>query len=67
MFSVNQVRQLYVVNSKVDAVTDASATGSIAVKTAGTGNDKEMYFVYKSAASVLRRILLELKQSRLVQ
>lgn len=61
MFSVNQVRQLYVVNSKVDAVTDASATGSIAVKTAGTGNDKEMYFVYKSAASVLRSDFINLK------
>lgn len=60
-FSVNQVRQLYVVNSKVDAVTDASATGSIAVKTAGTGNDKEMYFVYKSAASVLRSDFINLK------
>ena len=61
VFSTNQNRQLYVLNAFANntgenptSVDETSAVGTVEVKTVGTGADKEVFFVYKGADTVLR-------------
>ena len=62
VFSVNQNRHLYVVNAySADGVTEASAAGTIGVKAVGEGNEKELFFTYKGADTVLRTDRIPLK------
>lgn len=53
IFSTNQNRQLYVAK-KYGTVNDTAEVGTIELKTIGTGNNKEMYFLYKGADTVLK-------------
>lgn len=60
--SVNQNRNLYVVNAySADGVTEASDAGTIGVKAVGEGNEKELFFTYKGADTVLRTDRIPLK------
>ena len=61
-FSVNQVHQLYVANAYNAAVNETSAIGTVgAVKCLADGQNKEMYFLYKGADSVLKSDFIQLK------
>lgn len=61
VFSTNQNRHLYVANAFSDSVSDASAVGTIGVKAVGNGNEKEFFFIYKGADTVLKSDRIPLK------
>lgn len=61
-FSVNQVHQLYVSNAYNASVDETSAVGTVgAVKCIADGQNKEMYFLYKGADTVLKSDFIQLK------
>ena len=61
-FSTNQVHQLYVSNAYNASVDETSAVGTVgAVKCLTDGQNKEMYFLYKGADSVLKSDFIQLK------
>jgi hypothetical protein len=66
VFNVNQNRQFYVANAYADGTTiepvsEASAVGTIEVKTVGAGPEKEVFFSYKGADTVLKSDRLAVK------
>ena len=62
IYSTNQVHQLYVANAYSTTVTDASNVGTLgAVKCIAAGMDKEIYFKYKGADTVLLSDRIQLK------
>lgn len=70
VFSVNQVRQFYVATSYNDTVTDASTVGTLGnvrviPKTSNPDveltPDKELYFLYKGADTVMKSDRIQLK------
>lgn len=60
VFSTNQNRHLYVVNEFGDVKED-SKTGVINLKSIQDGVDKELYFVYKGADTVLKSDRIQVK------
>jgi len=66
VFSTNQNRQLYVaealgVSTHKPNVTPASAVKTIGVNSLGEGNEKELYFVYRGADTVIKSDRIQLK------
>ena len=62
VFSTNQNRQFYVASGYNASVTDASDLGTIgAVKAVTDGIDKEIYFLYKGADTVLKSDRIQVK------
>ena len=62
VYPTNQNRHLYVVKGYNENVTASSGTGTIgAVKTIGEGNDKVLYFCYKSPGGVIKSDYIQLK------
>lgn len=62
VFNTTQVRQFYVASAYAASVTDASAVGTIGnVKVIDEGIDKELYFLYKGAETVLKSDRIQLK------
>lgn len=63
VFSVNQVHQLYVLkDSYATSVTEASNVGTIGgVKCIDNGVEKEVYFLYKGADTVLKSDIIQVK------
>lgn len=61
VFTTNQNRQFYVAKSYKTGIDAASEIGAIEVKTIGDGVNKELFFTYKGADTILRsdRILLK--------
>lgn len=60
-FSTNQVRQLYVAGDYAEKVDDKSAKQAITLKSSDNGIDKELYFVYKGADTVLKSDFIPVK------
>lgn len=62
-FNTNQNRHIYVVKKYVDSADKVKTTGDITLKTAqGKGNvDKDIYFVYKGADTVLHSDRIQVK------
>lgn len=62
VFNTNQNRQLYVASAYNSSVTSASAVGTIgAVKAIADSIDKEFYFMYKGADTVLKSDRIQVK------
>lgn len=67
VFSTNANRQLYVVEAFKSDVKDVATTGDIAVKTLNNGVDKELYFIYKGADTILKSDRIQLKNINYVK
>ena len=62
VFSTNQNRQLYVAKAYNATVDETSAVGTIGgVKCINDGLDKELYFIYKGADTVMKSDRIQLK------
>lgn len=61
VFNTNQVRQFYVASAYNATVTEASNVGTIGLKTIDEGAEKEFYFLYKGADTVLKSDRVQLK------
>jgi hypothetical protein len=57
VFTMNQIRHLYVANALKDDVLQSDAAGTIAVK----GDKKKLYFAYKGADTLLRSDIISLE------
>jgi hypothetical protein len=57
VFTMNQIRHLYVANALKDDVLQSDAAGTIAVK----GDKKKLYFAYKGADTLLRSDVISLE------
>lgn len=71
VFSTNQNRQLYVIGAFKDFAAqtpeELSAVGDIGVKCINDGVDKELYFLYKGADTVLKSDRIQLKNLNYVK
>lgn len=62
VFNTNQVHQFYVANAYSETVTEASNKATIGqVKVIDNGIEKELYFLYKGANTLLKSDLIQVK------